>query len=382
MGPGGTGGPGTGIPAHLHLDGIGPAGEPLPYPPSADRPDFPTLPDSRSLPRNGVISDRFTAEGQRVVYPFEAEAGEYSIFDLRSFGYERGWWSRSRLEVIDTGGRVLAKVERSGPTVHRSWLPFRAPGEGRYRLVLSSVEREFRYLLLRHSNYPERMDGEAQSVGDRERVHGYLNGTSDRALFHLHLALGDEVLLRALPAEEQMRRSLREPKESREDPGFPHYVIEPLEAGGAGRATGSRWIRAEATGVYPFVVRIDDARRSTGGGRGGVPEPVAGGLFELFINRSPRAHSIEGLVVDRADDPIAGLALTFRQEPDGVLYGEAITDFEGNYRIGLADGVYSVRMEDAQGRRQNFRTKIDGPRRLDALFDPESVVPFGPRRSR
>lgn len=368
-----------GVPEHLRLDGIGPAGEPLPNPPSADRPEFPTLPDSRSLPRNGVVSDRFTAEGQRAVYPFEARAGEFSIFDLRSFGYERGWSSRSRMEILDSEGTVLAKVERTGPTVHRSWLPFRSPGEGRYRLVLSSIEQDFRYLLLRHSNYVERREGEARSVAGKERVHGYLNGTSDRALFHLHLAEGDEVLLRVLPAEEQMRRSLREPKESREDPGFPHYVIEPLGVAGTARAVGSRWIRADATGVYPFHVRIDPERGGAGSRRGA---PVSGGLFELFIDRSPRAHSIEGLVVDRTDEPLAGLALSFRQEPDGVLYGEAITDFEGAYRIGLADGVYSVRMEDAQGRRQTFRTMIDGPRRLDALFDPGSVEPFGPRRGR
>ena len=113
-------------------------------------------PEGGAIVRDGALTDRLTAAGQSVLYSFESEAAELSLFELEVVGYARGWQSAALMEVIDASGRVLAQRERAGGESYQIFFAFEAPAAATYSLRLSAPKTYYRYTLLRNSSYKAR----------------------------------------------------------------------------------------------------------------------------------------------------------------------------------------------------------------------------------
>ncbi|MCP3917380.1 MAG: carboxypeptidase regulatory-like domain-containing protein [bacterium] len=327
--------------------------------PTADRDANDPAPAGVPLVRDGAVTGRFVAEGQKVRYPFEARAGELSLFDLGTWGYERGWQSGARIAVLDGQGRELAAKTPSGGTVYRAFLPFVAPDDGTYAVELTAEQRSFRFTLVRHSGYRARSRGDLLATKERELVHGWLAPGEDRVTYDLDLADGERVFVRVHDSHEAGRNQARAERRRRPEtaragraqrqPAFPRFVVSTRGT----RPAHSLFYIADGPGPH----------RVTVGARGSNP----GGLFDLELQRDPPFVHVHGTVGDHEDEPVAGVELHFVREPDFDDLGRATTDAQGRYRQPLLPGAYTIVL--AGSRADPVRTTIAADREVNLIFD-------------
>jgi len=326
-----------------------PAGVPLPALPGSEAPDPARAPASRPLERDGVLADRFTSPGQRVSYPFRAEAGELSLFELAAAGYARGWAMAAALRVLDPGGRVLAESRRSGGVQLQAFLAFTAPLSEEYTLELLPTEQYFRYALVRHSSYVQR-GGPPVDVGQRERVHGWIADASDRALYWVPVRAGEQLALSVEGTRDEARAEHR--RLLAEEAGASTMLsLRPVQ-GGPGRSYAHPpprfpQLRLELPGdVHPLASSSCFALLAPAAADGFLQVAVSvaagqpGGLHDLVVRRDVPKVSVGGLVVDADDQPLEGLEVRLLLEPDLEPWGRATTNAQGAWTVLVPPGDY------------------------------------------
>lgn len=360
-----------------------PAGLPLPELPGIDRPEVPVAPTSRRLDRDQALSDRFTAQDQGVEYPFEARAGELSLFELYAAGYARGWMATAGMRVLDSKGTVLAERIEEGGVVLRPFVAFVAPAGGEYRLELRADKQFFRYALVRHSSYAARAAGELRVPAERERVHGWLSDGADRMSFAVALRAGEELALSVEGTREEaraerrsmlaggdaamaggMRRSM-ERMDGRTAPGgrggdvprqFPELRLQIDRQGEV--------VDRSATFVRLAPERDGEVRVSVTGLPG-----ERGGLFDLVVRRAFAKQRVHGVVVDAADELRAGVEVAFLLEPDLEPWGRAKSDERGAYELDLPAGDYRVVLRPpGDGAEVSLRAGVEGETELNLIL--------------
>ncbi len=363
------------------------------------------------LPRNGAQVARFTAQGQRTEYAFEASAGELSLFDFATWGYARSWHSTAQIQIVDPEGKPLLATQRSGETAYRKFLPFVAPRDGRYRLRLKALDEFFRYTLIRHSDYELAGDDPAPFAG-RTEVHGFLATPDDTCRYTVELESGQEVALRVSNDHPMARRQKQNQRRRAQDEAAILVAgSEPPPERGSDRAAGARGATPRASAT-PRGGRAEAGEKPEGHdaptldfpdflfavSRQGtvVTEPSffatftpehsgtyqidvsashvgEGGLFILELVRAPERVEISGYVGDSEDDPVPGIALTFFRQPDSDPIAHAQSDENGEFRLELLKGTYRVHYGPADGGpRETVPANIQRPREVNVVWDPPS----------
>ena len=394
-----------------------PAAMPFPPLPPVSRPDPPHPPAPRTIERDGWVVDRFTAEGQSVRYPFEARAGELSLFELATWGYARGWSSTARIRLLDPRGKVLVDEVRPGKVVYRPFLAFVAPEPGLFVCELRAEVECFRYTLVRHSSYTPRAGEQALALEDAEGVHSYLASGDDRARFALALEAGAEVAFkvqgtRGEARDEARSRSREDPRARRMsserarrdtpehaarevamdergtvepgmepamDPGMEPRMapdMDPSMERSAGAALGGGQfqtfqvrvsLRGEPLAPPAHYVRFTAPEAGRYEVEVSAVHPGDGGLFDLLVERGGPLHGLRGVVVGPDDELLAGASVQFLREPDldpvaSVRAGEA-----GEYAARVPPGSYRIRIARPDGSAHEVLARVEEDRALDLL---------------
>ncbi len=375
-----------------------PRSEDDPRPSPAERPEPPkrviegerTPPAAQLLARDQALSDRFTEEGQTVRYQFAARRGELSLFELDTFGFERGWSSAASVRILDSAGKLITGRVREGQSVYHVFVPFEAPADGLYLLELGATRQYYRYVLVRHSQFAPHGDAPVP-IGDRELVYGWIGTPRDKMSYSLDLTAGAEVdptvrcvsqkgraahpaqrlraaeehdlgYLRGEPRELPQSRPSTSPAARGTDPAdHPDFVVS-IEFPQTGTANTPlnpyTSFVAPTTGRY--LVRVAD-REGAGN---------EGGLFELRIDRAPERVQAHGFVDDGAGDPVAGVTLQFFREPDLDHAGTVVTDDEGAWALRAPAGSYMVFLGMPGGSITEVRTTLLEDREMNFLYGP------------
>lgn len=335
----------------------GPAADPLPPAPRLEVDPGVRAPRSRALGRNELVSGRLPAAGRLARYAVDADAGEVALFELWTWGLARGATTRARLEVLGEDGGALAAQEATCGETGRLFVPFVAPHAGRYELVLSAAIDAFRFHLVRHSNYGV-PDG-AVAIDGRGRQRGWLGGDVDEARVSLALDAGASALVRVTST--RLRDRADERPLDPEAPGGRAADARPLTPTfglvepGSSRPVGLVWLRAGAARRVELAVRAAVA--------------AGGGFFDVVVEREPETARVTGLVLDRDDEPLPGVALEFALEPERTVLAEARTDADGRYTVELLTGPYRVRY--GRGRAYDeARTQVDADREVNLIWFP------------
>ena len=395
--------------------------------PGANLEGEPEAPEAGQLERDGSVSDRFEAEGQKVEYRFGARAGELSLFDLTTLSYERGAQATSVMRVLDEKGQELARSRQSGGEAFNDFLAFVAPEDGDYRLRLRAQRGFFRYALVRHSGFRPHVAQARYEIGARERLFDYLTGSGDTLRYRLELASGQELSVRALNLGEPARIVARAARRSALEAGSSGGMMgmggmgamgggrgarrtaEPDEgrmkkggrSGGRGRAgrggmragegasagprsqvprlqvslwkEGRRMARAPSDAAHFLRVPIEEAgvyevHVEAAGGAEGLDE---GGIFELELARDVPVVAIAGSVADGEGAGMGGMVLRFLREPELDATALVRTAEDGAWQAELPPGEYFVMvMPRGPGDVHRLRTVIDGSRELHLIYDP------------
>jgi hypothetical protein len=331
----------------------------LPPVPSPDRPAQPTAPASSHLDRDSAIAERFTAQGQSVVYGFEAEAGELSLFGLESWGWARGWRSSARVRVLDAHGNVLLDELRAGPSVYHHVSTFVAPASGNFRYELTAAEQCFRYRVTRHSSYVPHAGDTPLALGQASLLHGYLAEAKDEARYTLELSAGEEVWIKVLnsdlPARAE-RRAYNPPRlGSGSFAGFMYqgFVLDVrLDGAVLVERTRSVLLRAPRAGTYEVHIHTAHAHEGPGGG----------GLFDLELRRRVEKVALQGTVADEEGTPLAGVELTFFHGIDRDQVGTVRSASDGTYLLQVPVGRYRVLLHDAERGTSEQELQVPGAR--------------------
>lgn len=374
------------VPRPVNRDDPRPAFDENPLPPGMALPPGGRTPAPRpaDLPRNGYVAGRFTQEGQWVDYTFEAEAGELSLFDFATWGYARSWRSVASIEILASDDTRVSSLERGGETAYRSFLLFVAPHDGVYRYRLRAKEETFRFTVVRHSDYELGAKG-PRAFGDASVVHGQLADPSGFRTISLDLTAGEEVALRAandhslarkqkdnirrrsggggaarMEAPARPSRGGREPAGGASDTAppadFPDLVLQVfLDGLPVTEAAHFVLFTPEQDGTY--VVQV----RATSVGEGG--------LYVVELERAPPRVEVTGYVGDEEDDPVPGVTLRFLREPSSDPMGEATSDEQGEYRLTVLPGTYTVHVgREAGGPTERVQANIEQTRELNVVW--------------
>jgi hypothetical protein len=396
-----------------------PAALPFPPLPPVAREGEPRPPSPRTIDRDGWVVDRFTAEGQSVRYPFEARAGELSLFELATWGYARGWSSTAGIRLLDPRGKVLVDELRPGTVVYRPFLAFVAPETGLFVCELRAEVECFRYTLVRHSSYAPRARDQALALGDAGEVHSYLASGDDFARFTLRLDAGAEVAFkvqgtrpeareetrsaarespraRRMAAERtqrsassperapskgavQERRAAERGKEPDMEPGMEPRMAPDMDAGmerSSGPALGGRQfqtfrlrvlLRGEPLAPPAHYVRFTAPEDGDYEVEVSALYPGDGGLFELLVERGGPTHAVSGTVVGPEDEVLAGAALEFLREPDLDPVASVRAGEEGDYAVRVPPGSYRIRIARPDGSAHEVLALVEEDRALDLL---------------
>ncbi len=381
---------------HWNQDGRGldarPAGVPLPTMPNMERAEPHVSPPAAELARDGVLSERFTADGQRASYAFDAKQGELSLFELSAMGFARGWKCAVNLRVVDAQGRVLATTDASGGVELHALLAFEAPSDGRYALELVPTEAYFRFHLVRHSSYvtPESLqDGEpgvdpGADIGTRERVHTWVDANRAGPRLRLPVRAGEDLVVRVEPTREEARKD-RSSQREREfqlasagsdmmgSAGMTSRGMEMMGGRGSRSMYGGATLQlGPAAGLRQqgsTLVRLDPDRD-------GwleltlVAENELPALVDLVIERAPKAVEVAGVAIDAQDEGLADVALEFIREPELDVWYSTRTDAAGAFEARLPVGNWRVRMQRKDSPPTLLRLGVSGPTRELVLLLP------------
>jgi hypothetical protein len=338
-----------------------PAGVPMPQAPAPARGDKrKPLPNSAPFGRNAYFTDRFTETGQNVTYPFVAGKGELSLFELAASGYERAASSSAKLEILDANGRVLWDDQRGGGSTWRVFWSFVAPAEGEYRLSMTTAEGSFRYVLVRHSNYAARKNGETLALDGRALVHSYLADSGDRARFTLECDGSERIAIKLLPTREEARTEMRSTVSKKRAPAG-------TMQGGLAFQT-FQFTLTSKNGLLSSASTFALVRPPKGelGIEINALHPGDGGLFDLEIVRSPPLVELDGVVVDRDDLPLASHEIEFLREPDRV--GSCATGPGGRYEASVLPGELTIRVRRKGGNAtHDIHVHVDASQSIDLL---------------
>jgi hypothetical protein len=396
----------------LHVPPAWPAVPPIPA-----RGEAPPVPSGGFLYRNGSAADRFGAEGQKAVYTFEAEPGEFSLFEVECFGMSRGWAATVAVRVLDASGAVLAETERAGGTTFGTVLPFTSPARGTFRLELEARAQAVRFVVVRHSDHEARRLGDLLLLDGVDEAFGFLAARGDEAHYAVVAPPGERVVVTVLPLREPhqgalfgarealvrslvgerrqgpgvaLRRVLAEPRarqaerggergeagregregrESRDGRGatfdtpWPGLVV-PVEDGPPLPPTQRLELVADAENLARFAVVRRDGDR--------------GGLFHVTIDRAPVRAAVRGRVGDESDDPLAGVEVHFLLQPTLDLVESVVSASDGTFEVRLPHGDYSVLTFDGASRRvERVLARIGGDQELNLV---RSVPPLPEQR--
>jgi len=373
-----------------------PAGVPLPPVPPASRGEAAGARDqSGELSRNASVTGRLPEAGQRASFPFFAEQGEQSLFEIAGYGYERGAAGRIRLSIEDSAGGVVWQSERETAVVWRDFSSFVAPSAGRWTYVIDVLQSGYRFVLVRHSDFPP-LDATPIDIGRREKVHGHLAGPESVAKFLVPVSAGEELALKLTATRAEAQAEARKGATSMEAmsarmaamsgaedgamaPGgmqaqppmtergaagrgaqFQHFELEVAQDGVVLGPRGSYLrLRAPADGVLELRVR---AKSSNGGG-----------LFDIGIERALQLVRVHGVVVDSEDQPLTGVELHFLREPDGDPLAQARSDESGAFEVSLMPGRLAIQMmRGDRPARDAVRVQVDADAQIDLVYVPGS----------
>lgn len=352
----------------------------------------PAPPDGR-IERNGHLGDRFTEEGQRVRYAFDAGAGEVSIFDVGTWGYSRGWRSRAALRILDAEGSELVAQRRPGGTTSRLFQHFEAPADGTYVLELSADEQYFRYTVVRHSGYAARRPGESRTILERGPSFGFLPGPRAVDLWRVPVKAGESIALRIRPTHPQAQELARQaraaaplkliegerlvpgldPAERRasaegatrrdlrraQGMAFPGLVIDIVTADGTPIATDGHYHlwRPEADGEVDVSVRIF--------------EGATGVLYELGLQRDVPLSRVTGYVGDRDDEPVPGIEVHLIAEDRVDHLASAVSGADGEWSTEVPPGRYSVLLRRPEGKLETVHVVVEeeGTTEVNTIYE-------------
>lgn len=347
-----------------------PAGVPLPPLPSTERAEPHQSPPAGEIGRDGGLSERFTAAGQRTRYAFASRAGELSLFELAATGFARGWKAAASLSVLDERGSVLATADGAGAVQFRVLLAFEAPAEGRYTLEVVPTEEYFRYQLVRHSSYVSPAVLGVADVGLRERVHTWLAARPASTRFRVPVHAGEELVVRVEATRDEAREERRRQRES-ELGG----AAEAMMGGGRTRMAavserGSGAIFGGATLVVdnaPGMVQRGPTLARLLPERDGwldlalLPDSDKVALVDLVVERKPALVEVSGAVIDADDAGVPRLALEFLREPDLDVWCTTTTGAEGVWSARLPLGDWRVRVRRGDAPPTVLRLGVSGP---------------------
>lgn len=331
-----------------------PAGLPLPPMPGIEDVDPAVAPIPRSLERDAALADRFTAEGQRVAYPFEMRAGELALFEVHAAGYARGWSMGASMRVLAADGQPLAELASASGVQLKGLLPFVAPAEGAYAVELGATEQYFRYALVRHSSYAPR-GVEPFDVGQRELVHAWVGPEGDHARFSVPVRAGQRLAVSVsatrpeAQAEERRLRSLAAADTNMAG------MRSAMEEGAQERRRGAGRLYSElhlapcgaeapletSNGFLLFGPAERDGRQEV---EVSVAPGQQGALFDLVVQRDVPLCAVQGTVVDAADDPLEGVTVRLLLEPDLQAWGSTRTDAKGAWALNVPPGGYRAEL--------------------------------------
>ncbi len=328
--------------------------------------DAAVVPTGSALARDSFIADRFTADGQQVVYTFEAADGELSILDLGTWGYSRGWKATAGLRILGPDGAELVAAEESGGTTFRLFQVFVAPKEGTYSVELSALEQYFRYTLVRHSQYRYRPSPAPVELAKRPTTHGFLSDHTDTVTYRVPVRAGERVALRVNPTHPQahkqarMMRSRARGKVVRGEPlgmprgrssaapetgepsrsatlaqglAFPRLALSVAESDGAALSEKTHFHAFTPTtdgDVFVTVAAIE--------GRGGA-------LFDLQVLRDLQWMRVTGYVGDRDDEPVSGVTVHILHDPEVDPLASVVTAEDGTWSAKVLAGRVTLLMQ-------------------------------------
>ncbi len=338
-----------------------PAYETDPRTPGPDRSGEPVAPPAGRIERDSHVADRFLAEGQRVVYDFDARAGELALFELTTCGYERGWQAQAELSVLGPDGKILAAHTVLGGTVFRVFLAFTAPADGAFHLELVASQQYFRYILVRHSRFTAHVPDALYALEGRARLFDYLADSGETVRYELEVTQGETIGLRVLPSSDASRRAGRLERRTSiqgQEAGAMASGGRMSTGGGAMRMDGMRrggdtpwlpeleaFLDGEPVGpaghylafVAPRDGRVEVRVRSQAVGEGGI--------YDLAIERSLPRFQVRGSVADADGEACAGRLVDFFREPEFDLVGTVQSGTDGGYEAAVPAGEYTIRVQ-------------------------------------
>ena len=354
-----------------------PAAEPLPALPGIEDPDPSVAPARQALERDGVLLDRFTADGQQADYDLQAERGELCLFELVAAGYARGWTMAATLRVTTHDEQVLVERASTGGVQMHTFLAFQAPASGEYRLRVIPTESTFRYALVRHGSYAPH-GASPRWVGARERLHDWVAGDTERVLYAVPVRAG-EVLALSVEGTRAAARAERRSLLAAQADGAASAMMRAAPEDGRERASRpARFpkLRLEVLGdTRPAAASPTFALLPPAGADGvvqvevGVAPGEPGGLLDLVVRRDVACHALHGVVVDADDAPLAGVDVRFLLEPDLEPWGRGVTDAQGAYAVRVPAGDYRVELRrSASGPVQAARAGVATAGELNLMW--------------
>lgn len=340
-------------------------------PPSLKRDGVEAPPEDGVIARNAGVAGRFTEEGTTVDYSFESRAGEVSLFQLASWGYARGWQSTARIRVLDEAGFELASRTRAGGTRCELFLAFEAPRDGVYHCELRATKEFYRYTLLRHSNFPA-SHGAQVDLGMVPRSYAFLSDSAARVVFSLQLKAGQETSFTAVNADPRARRAIsaaraavalaggNAPLATEQVHDWPTLAVRVLGQTETHKAISHHCsFTPTTTGTY----LVEVFSQSQG----------EGGIFELKVDHGVVRHPVRGRIAGHSTEARAGVELRFFREPSFELRATTRTNEQGDYQTLVPSGSYTVTLQSEGRGPTSFRTKILGPRELNAIYSEAPI---------
>jgi hypothetical protein len=331
---------------------------------------------------DSFVGDRFLAQGQRAAYEFEAQAGEFSLFELVTYGYERGWQSEAELTILDPAGKVLAVRRKGGGTVYRLVVPFTAPADGTYRIDLVAREQYFRYTIVRNVHLYPHEQGACYDLGSRSHVFDHLAEGTEEVRYALDVRAGEAIGLRVVPASPALRVPCRLERRAAIQGGEGADAVMAAEDPTAMRSGGG--MRGGGGGSWTPVldVRLDGEPLGPEGHYVSFVAPRAarvellvrarsqkeGGIYELEIERSVPLQPVHGSVSDRDGDALAGRLVDFYREPELDLVATTTSGADGSYAAKVPAGDYTIRVRSTgEAPPTCVQAKIEADRELHLI---------------
>ncbi|HTF87945.1 MAG TPA: hypothetical protein VK843_06015 [Planctomycetota bacterium] len=330
------------------------------------------------LARNAFVIGRLPEAGQRASFPFEAKAGEQSLFEITASAYSRASAGRVRMSIEDSSGKVAWQSERDVAVIWRDFTAFSPDSAGAWTYSLTILEGGYRFALVRHSDYPK-LDGKPLDLASQPLVHGHLPSSDTVATFRIPVRAGEDLALKLVGTREEAREEARrgatdmsammsgrmetQPAAGRMGGGgklqFQRFEMEVLGEGVVLGPIGS-YLRIQPVKDGALEVRVRARYAALGGG-----------LFDLSVERPLSLLHVHGVVVDSEDQPIPDVEVRFLREPDADVVGSTRTNAAGEYEATVLEGDLAVQMLRGDTPAiAAVRVRVAADMQVDLMFQP------------